>query len=203
MRNILRTIAVPMLALSFTTGALATSALVEAVAAPSSIDELLQTHRNSDEQARVDAVNSVLNLLTYTNDDKKYGKADYWATPKESLLNDGGDCEDFAITKYFVLRNLGVDESKLQMMYTNVPSAGEAHMVLTYQPENSSSPLVLDNMKNEVLPTTERLDLVPIYSFNREGIWSQKTQDRGRYLGSSKQHKTWTEFLKRMDLTNR
>lgn len=198
MRKMLRAIALPILTLSMMSSALATQA-----SAPSSIDELLQTHRNSDEQTRVDAINSVLNLLTYTNDDKKYGKADYWATPKESLLNDGGDCEDFAITKYFILRNLGVDESKLQMMYTNVPSAGEAHMVLTYQPEQSHTPLVLDNMKNEVLPTTERLDLVPIYSFNREGIWSQKSKDRGRYLGSSKQHKTWTEFLKRMDLTNR
>lgn len=198
MRTILR-----HLAISALLGCTAASSQATQVVAPSSIDELLQTHSNRDEQARVNAVNSVLNLLTYTNDDKKYGKADYWATPKESLLNDGGDCEDFAISKYFILRNLGIDESKLQMMYTNVPSAGEAHMVLTYQPEQSSTPLVLDNMKNDLLPTTERLDLVPIYSFNREGIWSQKAQDRGRYLGSSKQHKTWTKFLQRMDLTNR
>lgn len=170
---------------------------------PSSIYELLAAQGAADEQSRVNAINATLNLLTYTNDDKKWGKPDYWATPREALLNDGGDCEDFAISKYFILRGLGIEEDKLQMMYTNVPSAGEAHMVLTYQPDQGSSPLVLDNMKNDVLPTEKRPELVPIYSFNREGIWSQKREDRGRYVGSSKQHKTWTEFLERMNLSNR
>lgn len=173
------------------------------ISTPHSINDLLRAQAAADEQSRVNAVNSMLNLLTYTNDDKKWGKPDYWATPREALLNDGGDCEDFAISKYFILRGLGIEEDKLQMMYTNVPSAGEAHMVLTYKPEQSSDPLVLDNMKNEVLPTALRPELVPIYSFNREGIWSQKRGDRGRFVGSSKQHKTWTEFLKRMNLDNR
>lgn len=172
------------------------------ISTPHSINDLLRAQAKADEQSRVNAVNSMLNLLTYTNDDKKWGKPDYWATPREALLNDGGDCEDFAISKYFILRSLGINEDKLQMMYTNVPSAGEAHMVLTYKPEKNTDPLVLDNMKNDMLPTALRPELVPVYSFNREGIWSQKAGERGLLLGSSKQHKTWTEFLKRMNLDN-
>jgi predicted transglutaminase-like cysteine proteinase len=38
---------------------------------------------------------------------------DYWSTPREFLISGRGDCEDYAIIKYFTLIKLGFDERKL------------------------------------------------------------------------------------------
>ena len=46
--------------------------------------------------------------VTYVTDPEQYHRADYWATPMETLSSKKGDCEDFAILKYFALRHLNV-----------------------------------------------------------------------------------------------
>ena len=45
---------------------------------------------------------------------------DYWATPVESLRKGEADCEDYAIAKYFTLRQLGVADDKLRITYYKV-----------------------------------------------------------------------------------
>ena len=42
-------------------------------------------------------------------------KKDYWATPIEFMGTGAGDCEDYAIAKYFSLINLGIPEDKLRI----------------------------------------------------------------------------------------
>ena len=58
--------------------------------------------------AQVRRVNDVVNQLGYWSDRDVYRKADYWATPEEMFEKMGGDCEDFALFKYFLLRAAGV-----------------------------------------------------------------------------------------------
>ena len=55
--------------------------------------------------------------IRFVSDSDHWHKSDYWATPLESLGTKGGDCEDFAIFKYFTLKAMGVDESKMRLMY--------------------------------------------------------------------------------------
>ena len=54
--------------------------------------------------------------ITYTPDSELYKKGEYFATPAETIRNKKGDCEDYAILKYYAMRHLGVPEEKLHLM---------------------------------------------------------------------------------------
>ena len=55
------------------------------------------------EWQRLSEVNRIFNQVTKVSDLRKWGRKDYWATPEEFLQTKGGDCEDFAVAKYFAL----------------------------------------------------------------------------------------------------
>jgi len=47
----------------------------------------------------------------------------------------------------------------------------QAHMVLAYYATPAAEPLILDNLISEVRPASRRPDLVPVFSFNSDGLW--------------------------------
>jgi len=108
---------------------------------------------------------------------------DYWAKPVEFLANDGGDCEDFSIAKYFTLKALGVPDEKLRIVYA-IYRRGTftgAHMVLAYYPTPDAEPLILDNINPDILPSSKRPDITPIFGFNSAGLWqAQEQKGRGK-----------------------
>ena len=55
---------------------------------------------------QIKQVNRYANEKEYILDIENYGVADYWATPKEFLIN-SGDCEDYAIIKMLSMKWLG------------------------------------------------------------------------------------------------
>ena len=57
-------------------------------------------------------VNSFINKILPAHDISTSSSIDYWATPKEFLLQGHGDCEDYAIAKYFTLLELGIKKRK-------------------------------------------------------------------------------------------
>ena len=130
-----------------------------------------------DDVAKLKAVNDFYNQrLAYMEDIDNWGVQDYWASPLEALGKGAGDCEDYAIGKYFTLTSLGVPHSKLRMVYVRASIAGApngyvAHMVLAYYPTPEAEPLVLDNLQPGIRPAGERPDLLPVFSFNAEGLW--------------------------------
>ena len=130
-----------------------------------------------DDAAKLRAVNDFYNQrLAYMEDIDNWGELDYWASPLESLGKGAGDCEDYAIGKYFTLTTLGMPHSKLRMVYVRASIAGApngfvAHMVLAYYPTPEAEPLVLDNLQPVIRPAGERPDLTPVFSFNAEGLW--------------------------------
>ena len=140
-------------------------------------------------------VNRTLNRIRFVDDATHWGAADYWATPAESIGSGGGDCEDFSIAKYFLLKELGVPISRLRMTYVKASKLNQAHMVLAYYARPDAEPLVLDNLEDAVRPASQRRDLVPVYSFNDEEVW---TEARGR-SGSPSQIRNWNELLQRLE----
>lgn len=81
--------------------------------------------------------------VVFRTDQEVWGVRDYWQTPRETLKLLHGDCEDYAIFKYFTLVSWGVDKADLQLWYGW--SGPSPHMVVTY------CGLVLDNLTNKVL----------------------------------------------------
>lgn len=153
---------------------------------------------SAGERQRLERVNTFFNKLTFVSDDIHWSQKDYWATPIEFIASDGGDCEDFAIAKYFTLKLMGVPEEKLLLTYVKAVNLNQAHMVLTYYEKPGAVPLVLDNLVSAIEPATRRNDLLPVYSFNGAGLWLAKERGRGNLVGRSDRLKLWNDLLDRM-----
>lgn len=157
---------------------------------------------NSDiasEQSKLEQVNDFFNLIPFSNDSENWDTKDYWATPIEAIGTNAADCEDYAIAKYFSLRELGVSPEKLRITYVKAIELNEAHMVLAYYGSPDATPLILDNLKPDIRSADERKDLVPVYSFNAEGLWLAVNRGHGKRLGDSKRIHLWTELQEKME----
>lgn len=139
--------------------------------------------------------------IRFADDSVVWGLADYWATPLEFLGRGAGDCEDYAIAKYFSLVEAGVERSKLRLIYVKavigLPESGvsQAHMVLGYYARPGAEPLVLDSLITEIRPASKRPDLKPVFSFNGEGVWSPGAD---RPTTPVERLSRWTELISRM-----
>ena len=74
----------------------------------------------------------------------------------------------------------------------------QAHMVVTYYETADAEPLILDNLNPEILAASERIDLMPVFSFNGSGLWLAKERSRGNKIGSSDRYERWMDLLARM-----
>lgn len=166
--------------------------------------QMIASNQGKSEQEKLALANDYFNQnAVWVSDMDHYGVLDYWATPLEMLSSGGGDCEDYAIGKYFTLLALKVPMSKLKITYVkaNVVTVPEqtSHMVLTYYPTPGAVPLVLDNLNPEIKPATERPDLAPVYSFNGEGLWLAKERGTGKGVaGGSGNLSMWRDMQARM-----
>jgi predicted transglutaminase-like cysteine proteinase len=147
----------------------------QAVAALAPLQDLLQQAAALDDEARLDAINAWFNRrVIFRTDDAAQGEADHWASPLETLQSGHGDCEDYAIAKYFSLIAVGTPVVRLRLVYVRAQVAGndaQAHMVLAYYAQPNAEPLILDNLVTSVRPASRRPDLTPVFSFNSEGLW--------------------------------
>lgn len=160
---------------------------------------LLQTAQTLPEMEKLRAVNNFFNrYIEFVDDIFHWHQEDYWATPIESLGTGGGDCEDFAIAKYFTLLALGVAEDKLRMTYVKALQLNQAHMVLTYFATPRAVPLVLDNLIPDIKPASQRNDLLPVYSFNGTGLWIAKARGEGKRVGGAERLSLWQALQARM-----
>ncbi len=160
---------------------------------------LVDENIHQPEAIQLKNVNDFFNEVRFISDIKHWKQKDYWATPIELLATDGGDCEDYTIAKYFTLKALGVSQKKLYLTYVKAIRLNQAHMVLTYFEKPKSIPLVLDNINKKIFPATKRKDLVPIYSFNGDGLWLAKERGKGKSVsGGTKKLTAWNNLLKRL-----
>lgn len=139
---------------------------------------------NGDDRAKLEAVNRFFNNLHFVDDALHWQLADYSATPIELIASSGGDCEDFAIARYFTLIKLGIAEERLTLTYVKTLRLNKAHMVLTYNSKPGTEPLVLDNLIGSILPSSKRTDLLPVYSVSGAGLWLAKQRNSDKWVGS-------------------
>ncbi|WP_280154929.1 transglutaminase-like cysteine peptidase [Piscinibacter sp. XHJ-5] len=171
----------------------------KALAGARALQGVLQAANDADDDAKLLALNQFFNRRIQSRDDSElWGQVDYWASPLEMLEKGAGDCEDFAIAKYFSLLALGMPVQKLRLVYVRAQMGGsggpvQAHMVLAYYAAPNAEPLILDNLVTDVRPASRRTDLSPVFSFNSEGLWqgvgSQSAGDPAARLSR------WREIL--------
>jgi len=141
------------------------------------LQPLIVTVADQDDESRLVAVNQFFNRRVLFRDDAEvWGEHDHWASPLETLDKGAGDCEDYAIAKYFTLVATGMPAAKLRLVYVRAQIGGpggpaQAHMVLAYYGSPAAEPLILDNLIGDVRPASRRPDLTPVFSFNTDGLW--------------------------------
>ncbi|AOB38257.1 transglutaminase [Bordetella parapertussis] len=168
------------------------------------VDDWLQLLRNdtsASEANQLARVNAFWNQRVLSGEDTHiWGRADYWATPLETLGKGAGDCEDYVIGKYFSLISLGVPTEKLRFIYVRARIGGPysnqqiAHMVLGYYPTPNAVPLVLDSLISTIMPANERRDLTPVFSFNADGVYVD-----GKQASPVDRLSRWRDLLLRME----
>ena len=156
------------------------------------------------ETDKLKRVNDFYNRAIQFEDDQSiWDQSDYWATPLETIGQGRADCEDFAIAKYFSLKDVGVPGGKLRLVYVKAKLSGpagaalQAHMVLAYYPAPNAEPLVLDNLIPEIKPASQRSDLQPVFSFNSEAIWTGVAENSKKGAGGTGQLSRWQDLLQR------
>lgn len=131
--------------------------------------ELRSEWRGLSTMDKLRNVNSLFNQWPYRLDSEVWGVVDYWAAPVE-FLRKSGDCEDYAIVKYFALKQLGVPVSDMRIVILMDSIRRLAHAILVVY--TGGDAYVLDNLSNVVLSHQRYGHYVPQYSINEEYRWA-------------------------------
>jgi predicted transglutaminase-like cysteine proteinase len=117
---------------------------------------------------RVERVNSVVNRLPYVADRDNYAAEDYWASLPEFAAR-GGDCEDYAIAKYMLLKSLGVPSDMMRIAVVHDLDLDTPHAVLSVAVDGRA--YILDNQASSVRPDSDIEHYRPVFSINEAGWW--------------------------------
>ena len=130
---------------------------------------IMKQARGQERMEQLKMVNSFFNKWPYRLDQDAYGVSDWWATPQE-FLKISGDCEDYAIIKYFALRELGISQDDLRIVVVKDRIRGIAHAVLAVFTHGDA--YILNNVSDAIFTHDKYRHYTPQYSLNEEHRWS-------------------------------
>ncbi len=130
--------------------------------------ERIESLRGHGSEAQLRRVNALANQQPYVTDAVNFGRPDYYASPLE-FLQRSGDCEDFAIFKYFALRALGFSDTMLRVVLVVRTRDRSAHAVLAVYLD--ANIYILDSATDRVLPQDAIRGYQPLFSFNAARGW--------------------------------
>ncbi len=108
-------------------------------------------------------VNAAINRRIWVSDLLNHGVDDHWATPREFLAA-GGDCEDFAIAKFLLLRDLGFSYVNQKVVICYDRSRGIAHAINTCKLYQNI--YVLDNLSSRPIDGWACAHYTPVYAID-------------------------------------
>jgi predicted transglutaminase-like cysteine proteinase len=117
---------------------------------------------------KVERANAILNTVPYVPSARNWGRASFWETPLE-FLTYGGQCQDYAIAKYLLLRQAGIPAEQMRVVVLRATALGEDHAVLVVYVDGDA--LLLDNLHAGVVPASSETSYRPYYSINENGWW--------------------------------
>ena len=72
-------------------------------------------------------------------------------------------------------------------------------MVLAYYEHPGADPCIFDNLDPVIRRGSQRTNLIPVYSFNAEGLWKAKARGLGRRARGAKRLLLWGNLLGRLE----
>lgn len=132
--------------------------------------KMLEQIKGLPRAEQIEAVNDWANKHPYISDQMNWGMSDFWQTPYE-FTQISGDCEDYAIVKYYSLRALGVPASDMRIMVLqDLNLGGIIHAVLGVYQNGQLS--ILDNQIKQVMPALSIYHYRPVYGINEDAWWA-------------------------------
>ena len=145
-----------------------------------SYSHIIEQAKNLSREDQIELVHRYINRTPY-DDDKVIRHYDQegtqigvtrtsWKTLYDFLI-EGGDCEDYATAKYFMLVELGIEVSDLRVVVTYSNKLFGYHAVLALrQPDNSI--WLLDS--NYPIKKNSHMGYRWIYAMNEQAVWDHR-----------------------------
>jgi len=130
--------------------------------------------------AEIALVNALVNdkiLHPYKEDPANWQKDEYWATAFQ-FLKKSGDCEDYAITKYMLLKAAGMPIENMRIVAVALRNRnGLGHTILVVYVGDQA--WVLDNRYEKLVETKNAtLEYTALYSMNESAWWRHSPPPR-------------------------
>lgn len=130
---------------------------------------LIQTARSKEGIDKIREVNEAVNQsIRYVSDYNQWGLADRWSAPLDTFASGQGDCEDYAIAKYALLRAAGIKTEDLKIVLVRDRAARADHAVLATRHDGKW--LILDNRHNRLVADRDSNELMPLFALNDTGV---------------------------------
>ncbi len=142
---------------------------------------LLDEVRGLDLRDKIERVNATVNRHPYVPSLQNWGESNHWEPPFE-FFRKSGQCQDFAIAKYFLLRAAGVPAERLRVVVLRDMRLGLDHSVTVAFVDGDA--WVLDNQQREIRSSAALDHYRPYYSINEEGWWLHRGMN-ARYAAAA------------------
>jgi predicted transglutaminase-like cysteine proteinase len=117
---------------------------------------------------KLNATNLEINRRTYVTDLVNWKQPDFWATPIE-FFSRNGDCEDFAISKFFTLLYAGLSNDLMKIVIVDDLNLKIPHAVFAIDTQDGI--MILDNQIKTVMPADRIFHYRAIYALDMTGAW--------------------------------
>ena len=135
---------------------------------PAEWASLTASLRSLDGHAMLDALNRAINGHPYIAATDNWGRPDYWEAPFEFMTRNG-QCEDYAIAKFMILRALGFANEELRVLVVRDVVRQVDHAVLVANLDGMA--WLLDSVTDTVVPLATATNYRPDYAINETGWW--------------------------------
>jgi predicted transglutaminase-like cysteine proteinase len=132
---------------------------------------LLNKVKDASPIIKMDEINRFMNNKSYITDFENWNVSDYWATI-DQFFSKAGDCEDYAIAKYYSLKKLGFSDDQMRVVVVEDTNLRVAHAVLAVYIENKI--WILDNQISQLVTDDSVFHYQPLYSINEHAWWLHK-----------------------------
>lgn len=130
---------------------------------------ILDSVKAREGRAQLEDVNRHVNAaIRYAGDMAQHGMPDRWSAPLAALAAGRGDCEDYAIAKYVILREAGTPLADLRLLLVRDRLARDDHAVLAARLDGRW--LILDNRFNAIPEDSRMYNFTPLYALDHEGV---------------------------------
>jgi predicted transglutaminase-like cysteine proteinase len=125
--------------------------------------------RTSAGRSQLERANQLVNgAIAYASDMAMHGQMDRWSSPLATLKLGKGDCEDYAILKYRLLREAGVRAGDLRIVLVRDTSVRIDHAVLAARVDGRW--YVLDNRRSGFYVEGDLPHYLPLFALDQDGV---------------------------------